>query len=110
MEVSGQFHAPAALSPGKILWYPLDWRLGGAQSRSGRGGEEKNSQPLPELEPPIIQPVAQCYTTELSRLLITREYKILVGVSKWKRSLGRRMHKWKDNIEMDLKGGRSGLD
>jgi hypothetical protein len=23
------------------------------------GGEEKNSQPLPELEPPIIQPIAQ---------------------------------------------------
>jgi hypothetical protein len=25
-------------------WYPLDRRLGGHQSRSGRGGEEKNSQ------------------------------------------------------------------
>jgi hypothetical protein len=30
--------------------------LGGPQSRSGRGGEEKNSQPLPGLEHPIIQP------------------------------------------------------
>jgi len=40
-------------------------RLGGIQSRSGRGGEEKNSLPLPGLEPPIIQ----CYTTELTRLL-----------------------------------------
>jgi hypothetical protein len=30
--------------------------------------KEKNSQPLPGLEPPIIQPVAQRYTTELSRL------------------------------------------
>jgi hypothetical protein len=29
-----------------------------AQRRSGRG-EEKNSQTLPGLEPPIIQPVAQ---------------------------------------------------
>jgi hypothetical protein len=28
----------------KSLWYPLDRRLGGPQSRSGRGGEEKNSQ------------------------------------------------------------------
>jgi hypothetical protein len=28
---------------GKSPWYPLDWRLGGHQSRSGRGGEEKNS-------------------------------------------------------------------
>jgi hypothetical protein len=29
----------------------LDRRLGGPQSRSGRGGEEKNSQPPPEIEP-----------------------------------------------------------
>jgi len=29
----------------------LDRRLGGPQSRSGRGGEEKNSQPLPGIEP-----------------------------------------------------------
>jgi len=43
----------------KSPWYPLDRRLGGPQSRSGRGGEEKNSQPLPGLEPPIIQPVAE---------------------------------------------------
>jgi hypothetical protein len=53
---------------GKIPWYPLDRRLGGLQGWSGRGGEEKNSQPLPGLEPPIIQPVAQLYTAELSRL------------------------------------------
>jgi hypothetical protein len=59
MEVSGQLHASAALPPGKNLWYPLDRRLSGHQSRSGRGGEEKNSQPLPGLEAPIIQPVAQ---------------------------------------------------
>jgi hypothetical protein len=38
--------------------------MGGPQSWFGRVGE--NSQPLPGLEPPIIQPVA----TELSRLLI----------------------------------------
>jgi hypothetical protein len=68
MEVSGQLHAPAILPPGKSPWYPLDRMLRGPQSRSGRGGEEKNSQPLPGLEPPIIQPVTQRYTTELSRL------------------------------------------
>jgi hypothetical protein len=28
--------------------------LGGPQIQSGRGDEEKNSQPLPGLEPPII--------------------------------------------------------
>jgi hypothetical protein len=51
MKVSGQFHAPAALPPGKYPWYPLDRRLGGSQSRSGRGGEEKNSRPPPGIEP-----------------------------------------------------------
>jgi hypothetical protein len=64
MEVSGQLHAS-----GKNPWCPLDRRLGGHQSRSGRRGEEKNSQPLPGLELPIIQPVVQRCTTELFRLL-----------------------------------------
>jgi hypothetical protein len=54
---------------GESPWYPLDSRLGGPQSRYGRGGEEKNFQALSRLEPPIIQPVAQCYSTELSQLL-----------------------------------------
>jgi hypothetical protein len=63
MEVSGQLHASAALHP--LKEHPLDRRLGGPQSRSGRGGEEKNSQPLPGLEPPTIQPVAQRYTAEI---------------------------------------------
>jgi hypothetical protein len=57
---------------GKSLWYPLDRRLGGPQCRSGRGGEEKNSWSLPGLEPLIIQPVAQRYTTELYRLVYFR--------------------------------------
>jgi len=48
MEVSGQLQ----LYPqGKSPWYPLDRRLGGNQSRSGRSGEEKNSQPPPGIEP-----------------------------------------------------------
>jgi hypothetical protein len=51
---------------GKSPWYPLYRRLGGPQSRSGRGGEEKNSLSLPGLEPSIIQLVAQRCTTELS--------------------------------------------
>jgi hypothetical protein len=42
---------PRPLYPqGKSPWYPLDRRLGGPQSRSGRGGEEKNSQPPPGIE------------------------------------------------------------
>jgi hypothetical protein len=41
MEMSCQFHAPGALSPGKDPRSSLDMRLSGHQSRSGRGGEEK---------------------------------------------------------------------
>jgi hypothetical protein len=60
---------PRPLYPqGKSPWYPSDRMRGGPQIRSGRGGEEKNSQPLPGPEPPIVQPVAQPYTTELTRL------------------------------------------
>jgi hypothetical protein len=57
-------------------WYPLDRRLGGPQSRSGRGGEEKNSQP-------IIQPVAQRYTTVSVTLLpnCTNEHQEMIAPS-----------------------------
>jgi hypothetical protein len=46
---------------GKSLWYPLDRRLGGPQSCSGHGSEEKNSHPRRESNPrtPIVQSVAQ---------------------------------------------------
>jgi hypothetical protein len=53
---------------GKSPWYPSYRRLGGPQSQSGHDGEEKNSRSLPGLEPLIIQPIAQHYTTELSQL------------------------------------------
>jgi hypothetical protein len=69
MEVNGQPHAPAALPQGKSPWYLLGRSLGGPQNRSRRGGETRNSQPVPGLEPPIIQPVAQRCTSELSGLL-----------------------------------------
>jgi hypothetical protein len=48
----------------------LDRKLGGPESWSEHGGEKKNFQPLPGLEPPIIQPVDQRYSTELYRTLI----------------------------------------
>jgi hypothetical protein len=68
---------------GKSPWYPLDKRLGGPQSWSWHGGEEKNSQPLPGLEPPnhpAHQPIAQHYTIELSWLLssLCRIYNMLL--------------------------------
>jgi hypothetical protein len=72
MQVSGQLQTPGALPPGKKIRYPLDRRLGGPQSQSGRGVEEKNSQLPPGIEPqssdrPARKPVA--IPTELSRLL-----------------------------------------
>jgi hypothetical protein len=54
MEMSGQLHAPAALPQGKSPRYSLDKRLDGPQSHSGRGGEEKNSQSLPEWNPELL--------------------------------------------------------
>jgi hypothetical protein len=40
----------------KKSWYLFDMRLGVPQSRSGRGGEEKKSQPLPGIEPHSSSP------------------------------------------------------
>jgi hypothetical protein len=42
MQVSGQLHAPTALPPEKETLLPLGTELRVPQSRSGRGGEEKN--------------------------------------------------------------------
>jgi hypothetical protein len=58
-------------SHGNSPWYPLHRWLGGPQSQSGRGGEEKNSQPLLGLEHTIIQSIAHCCTTELSQLIVS---------------------------------------
>jgi hypothetical protein len=65
---SGQIHAPAPYPQGKSPWHSLDRTLG------GHCGEEKNFQPLTGLEPPIIHPVAQNHTTELSRPLYKDRY------------------------------------
>jgi hypothetical protein len=65
---------------GKSPWYPLDRRLGGPQSWSGHGGEEKNFQPLPGLESLIIQLIVQCYTTELSWLLLSKIHWTIMSV------------------------------
>jgi hypothetical protein len=51
MEVNGQFHAPAALPPGKEPLVPIGEEAGGPKSRSGRCGEEKNFQSPPGIEP-----------------------------------------------------------
>jgi hypothetical protein len=64
MEMSGQLHTPDALPSGKEPLVPIGYKVG-----SGCGGKEKNSQPVPGLELPIIQPVDQPYITALSRLI-----------------------------------------
>jgi hypothetical protein len=51
MEVSGQFHVPPLYTQRKSPQYPLDRRLDGPHSWSGRTGEKKNSQPPPRIEP-----------------------------------------------------------
>jgi hypothetical protein len=56
---------------GKSPWCPLDRRLGGSQSRYGRGGEEKNSQPPPGIKTQNQDRPARSLVailTELSRL------------------------------------------
>jgi hypothetical protein len=60
--VNGQFHAPAALFPGKESPVPIGYSVEGPQNRSERGGEEF---PVPHRESnpgtPIVQPVASWY-------------------------------------------------
>jgi hypothetical protein len=74
---------PRLLFPqGKSTWCLLNRRLGGLQSWSGRGGEEKNIQPVLGLEPPITQLVAQRHITELSQLLAERLLRYMKFVSK----------------------------
>jgi hypothetical protein len=46
-----EHHGPAALTQGRASLVPFGYQVGwGPQSRSGRGGEEKNSQPPPGIE------------------------------------------------------------
>jgi hypothetical protein len=56
MEVNGQLYPR-----GKSLRHPLDRRLGGPQSQSGRCGEEKNLVPARN-GTPTVEPVAGRYT------------------------------------------------
>jgi hypothetical protein len=72
MEVSGQLHAPTALTTGKSPRYSLDMRLDGPQNRSGRGEEEKKSLLSPCQESnPGRRPTRSLVTTltELPQLL-----------------------------------------
>jgi hypothetical protein len=68
---------PLPLYPqGKSPWYPLNRRLGGLRAVLDAVVKRKIPSPRRESNPrtPIIQPVAQRYTTELSRLLSVYPY------------------------------------
>jgi hypothetical protein len=68
MEMSGQHHAPAALSPGKEPRYLLDRRLGGLQNWSGRRGKDRDIAPngtrtqTPRSYSPLLLDIASRYT------------------------------------------------
>jgi hypothetical protein len=62
---------PRPLYPhGKSPWCPLDRRLGGLQSRSGRGGEEKNSRPLRDSNPQTSSPQLSAISLSYPRILL----------------------------------------
>ena len=84
LELSGQFHASAALPPGKTPppRYLLCRRLGGPQSRSGRYGQDKNLSTLPGLELQFLHhPAPNLVTilTELSRIRWSRIFPVFYG-------------------------------
>jgi hypothetical protein len=69
MEVSGQLHTPAAL-PSRGRAPDTHWIGGWVGTRASLDTvTRKIPSLLAGLEPPIIQPVAQRYTTELYRLV-----------------------------------------
>jgi hypothetical protein len=78
MEVSGQFHAPAAPCSRLSPWYSLDRRLGGLQSRSGRCGEEKNACPCRESNPECLarspSPYQLSYPGSSQKILIFMKF------------------------------------
>jgi hypothetical protein len=51
MDVSGQLQAPAALTPGREPLVPIGGWVGPRAGLDAVGGEEKNTQPPPGIEP-----------------------------------------------------------
>jgi hypothetical protein len=67
--MSGQLHAPAALPPGKEHLVPIGYGAGWAPEPVWTLWWREKFPAPGGTRTPIIQPVAQRYTTELSRLL-----------------------------------------
>jgi hypothetical protein len=55
----GLISCPSHSEPTEKPWYPLNWKLGGCQSRSGYLEDEKNLWPLLGFKTWIIQPSAR---------------------------------------------------
>jgi len=77
-----RFMTQPLYTQGKSPWYPLDRRLGGPQSRSGRGGEEKNSPPPPGIVPqnsdhPVRSP-------EIHRVITALKVTLSLSLSKYR--------------------------
>jgi hypothetical protein len=70
MKVSGQLQGPAALPRRNRPRYPLDGRVGGPRSRSGRCGEEENLAPV-GIRTPAVQSVTRRYTDSPIPTLMT---------------------------------------
>jgi hypothetical protein len=68
MQVSGQLHVLATLTPRKISRYPLDRRLVKPQSRSELYGVEKVLLSLPGIEPQSSSPQLVTILNKLPRL------------------------------------------
>jgi hypothetical protein len=68
MEVSGQLHAPASSPPEKEPLVPIGWEVGWGPKAGLDAVRRKIPSRYQDSEPPIIQPIAQRCTAELSRL------------------------------------------
>jgi len=70
MQVRDQLHAPLHSTPRLRAQYPLDKRLGGPQSWSGCGGEQKKSHhcPHPKVNPGHPACSLVCILIELPRI------------------------------------------
>jgi hypothetical protein len=79
----GQLHAPAALPRGKSPRYPLDRRLGGAQSQSGRFGEEKNLDPIGKVTSSITQKLQSFINRCLRRIINVRWPEVISNIMLW---------------------------
>jgi hypothetical protein len=55
--------------------------MGGPQSRSGRGGEEKNSQPLPGIEPSEVSRLLALYVHNILKSFTALHYKRLIYIT-----------------------------